>query len=55
MRPKLVHIFFHKNEESYCGHTVGFSIGLERREVEKRIYGLKYSGSRLPLPFMVIE
>ena len=27
---------------------------LERREVEKRIYGVKGYGSRLPLPFMVI-
>ena len=27
---------------------------LERREVEKRIYGVKDCGSRLPLPFMVI-
>ena len=28
--------------------------GLERREVEKRIYGVKGNGSRLPLPFMII-
>ena len=27
--------------------------GLERREVEKRIYGEKDSGSRLPPPFMM--
>ena len=30
------------------------SPNLERREVEKRIYGVKGYGSRLPLPFMVI-
>ena len=34
--------------------TVGFlTRGLERREVEKRIY-VKGSGSRLPPPFMII-
>ena len=34
--------------------AAGFPFGLERREVEKRIYEVKGSGSRLPPPFMSI-
>ncbi len=31
------------------------SPNLERREVEKRIYGVKGCGSQLPLPFMTVD
>lgn len=47
--------FLHETEKSYCCQTVGLFISLERRDVEKRIYGVKGSGSRLPLPFMLLE
>lgn len=42
-------------ENTHCYVKQWVSPNLERREVEKRIYGVKDCGSRLPLPFMVIE
>jgi hypothetical protein len=42
-----------KTEDAHCTKQWA-SPNLERREVEKRIYGVKDCGSRLPLPFMVI-
>ena len=43
----------YKRKSPLSGETAGFSAkrGLERREVEKKIYGVKGSGSRLPHPF----
>jgi hypothetical protein len=45
---------FVKIGKSRCLAAAAFPWFLERREVEKRIYGVKDCGSRLPPPFMLI-
>ena len=44
-----------KTEEIHCLLAVDFSVVLERREVEKRIYVEKGAAHGFRLPFMSIE